>query len=243
MPHEVTYSRVLGHAVDVDALERVIGAYLSQAVGDIVQVTIDGKTLRGTIPPGTTQGVHPLAAYVPEVGVWKGALSPAMPCLRNARSPSRSSTRADTTCGPSKATKRPCWTIWSGSLPQRPARQGSAPCAPTSAPLRPWTTNMAGWNAAPSRPAACSTLMAIGPTIENQLHYPRDVTFGEDRCRLRMGCAARVMATLKQPGARPDPTAGLRLLAPGADAHKGRLSASQRRDIIGVAPPHSDDCG
>jgi predicted transposase YbfD/YdcC len=32
--------------------------------------------------------------------------------------------------------------------------------------------------------------------IENGLHYRRDVTFGEDRCRLRIGCAARVMATL-----------------------------------------------
>jgi len=32
--------------------------------------------------------------------------------------------------------------------------------------------------------------------IENGLHYRRDVTFGEDRCRLRIGHAARTMATL-----------------------------------------------
>lgn len=32
--------------------------------------------------------------------------------------------------------------------------------------------------------------------IENGLHYRRDVTLREDRCRLRIGCAARVMATL-----------------------------------------------
>ncbi len=32
--------------------------------------------------------------------------------------------------------------------------------------------------------------------IESSLHYRRDVTFGEDRCRLRLGEAARIMATL-----------------------------------------------
>lgn len=32
-------------------------------------MTIDGKTLRGTIPKGTTQGVHLLAAYLPAEGV------------------------------------------------------------------------------------------------------------------------------------------------------------------------------
>lgn len=32
--------------------------------------------------------------------------------------------------------------------------------------------------------------------IENSLHYRRDVTFKEDRCRLRIGHAARTMATL-----------------------------------------------
>lgn len=32
--------------------------------------------------------------------------------------------------------------------------------------------------------------------IENGLHYRRDVTFKEDRCRLRIGHAARTMATL-----------------------------------------------
>ena len=32
--------------------------------------------------------------------------------------------------------------------------------------------------------------------IENDLHYRRDVTFKEDRCRLRIGHAVRTMATL-----------------------------------------------
>ena len=37
--------------------------------GQWVQVTIDGKTLRGSIPAGQTRGVHLMAAYVPGEGV------------------------------------------------------------------------------------------------------------------------------------------------------------------------------
>ena len=33
--------------------------------------------------------------------------------------------------------------------------------------------------------------------IENRLHYTRDVTFGEDRCRVRRGHAPRVLASLR----------------------------------------------
>jgi predicted transposase YbfD/YdcC len=33
--------------------------------------------------------------------------------------------------------------------------------------------------------------------IENGLHYIRDVTFGEDRCRVRRGRAPRVLASLR----------------------------------------------
>jgi predicted transposase YbfD/YdcC len=33
--------------------------------------------------------------------------------------------------------------------------------------------------------------------IENGLHYTRDVTLGEDRCRVRRGQAPRVLATLR----------------------------------------------
>ena len=35
-------------------------------------VVLDGKTLRGTIPKGKTQGVHLLAVYLPEEGVVLG---------------------------------------------------------------------------------------------------------------------------------------------------------------------------
>jgi len=33
--------------------------------------------------------------------------------------------------------------------------------------------------------------------IENELHYTRDETFGEDRCRVRRGHAPRVLASLR----------------------------------------------
>lgn len=33
--------------------------------------------------------------------------------------------------------------------------------------------------------------------IENGLHWVRDVTFDEDRCRVRKGTAAQVMASLR----------------------------------------------
>jgi len=63
MPHSSTYRRVMQQGVDVTQLEQEAGKYLStmsQAASE--QLSLDGKTLRGTIPPGETQGVHLLAA-------------------------------------------------------------------------------------------------------------------------------------------------------------------------------------
>jgi hypothetical protein len=34
-------------------------------------------------------------------------------------------------------------------------------------------------------------------SIENRLHWVRDVTFDEDRCRIRKGAGAQVMASLR----------------------------------------------
>ena len=68
LPHQTTYERVLAE-LDVDELEQVTGNFFARQVGDTITVTLDGKVLRGTIPPGETQGVHLLAAYVPEQGV------------------------------------------------------------------------------------------------------------------------------------------------------------------------------
>jgi predicted transposase YbfD/YdcC len=76
MPHQSTWSRVLGQAVDVEQLEQVLGQFFWEVQqtaevperGSIVLV-VDGKTLRGTIAARHTRGVHLVAAYLPSIGI------------------------------------------------------------------------------------------------------------------------------------------------------------------------------
>ena len=69
-PHETTYSRILGQALQVDEFERVVRDFFASHphAGQSVHICLDGKTLRGTIPFGCTRGVHLLAAYLPQEG-------------------------------------------------------------------------------------------------------------------------------------------------------------------------------
>lgn len=62
---------VLREIVSLDELEKLLGHYLHETYGggDSKLISIDGKTMRGTIPKGSTQGVHLLAAYLPAEGV------------------------------------------------------------------------------------------------------------------------------------------------------------------------------
>jgi predicted transposase YbfD/YdcC len=71
VPHPVTISRVLGQAVDVEEFESLMGAFFCSlpGAGQSVLVTIDGKTIRSTIPLGETRGTHLLAVYLPEEGL------------------------------------------------------------------------------------------------------------------------------------------------------------------------------
>ncbi len=75
MPHYSTWSRVLGHAVEPSEVEHLIGQFFVTAQSDAepqrgkIQLALDGKTLRGTIPLGATRGVHLLAVYLPNQGV------------------------------------------------------------------------------------------------------------------------------------------------------------------------------
>ena len=75
MPHYSTWSRVLGHGVDPHEVEEIIGAFFAQALRRThhqrgsIHLAIDGKTMRGTIPLGETEGVHLLAVYQPQQGV------------------------------------------------------------------------------------------------------------------------------------------------------------------------------
>jgi hypothetical protein len=69
-PHATTYTRILGHAIDLDEFQRVIGEYFAHLpqAGTSIAINLDGKTVRGTIPAGSTRGLHQLAAYLPDEG-------------------------------------------------------------------------------------------------------------------------------------------------------------------------------
>ncbi len=77
MPHPTTWSRILASAVEPQTLTRLVADYLERAShgpGQLVkrgslQLALDGKALRGTIPLGKTSGVHLVAAYLPAKGV------------------------------------------------------------------------------------------------------------------------------------------------------------------------------
>ena len=69
-PHATTYSRILNRAVDVEEMEVVVSHFFASQpkAGRSVVVSLDGKTLRGTIPAGKSKGQHLLAAYLPAEG-------------------------------------------------------------------------------------------------------------------------------------------------------------------------------
>ena len=66
-----TIRRTLQNMADGEDLQTHLNRFLHQQYGGMtsILVTIDGKTLRGTIPKGSTQGVHLLAAYLPAEGI------------------------------------------------------------------------------------------------------------------------------------------------------------------------------
>ena len=70
-PSNKTLQRLTDTSVKDENVQAVTRAYLHQTYGgqQSILITIDGKTLRGTIPKGKTRGVHLLAAYLPEEGV------------------------------------------------------------------------------------------------------------------------------------------------------------------------------
>lgn len=70
-PYYTTYARILARAVPVDEFEQAVGQFFASLpqAGQAVEIALDGKTLRGTIPLGQTRGVHLLAAYLPCEGV------------------------------------------------------------------------------------------------------------------------------------------------------------------------------
>jgi hypothetical protein len=69
--------------------------------------------------------------------------------------------------------------------------------------------------------------------IENRLHWVRDVTFDEDRCRIRKGAGARVMASLRNLVISLLRRAGARYIPRGLRACAGNPTRALR--LIGVA--------
>jgi len=68
--------------------------------------------------------------------------------------------------------------------------------------------------AARATPAALLELSRGHWTIENRLHWVRDVTFDEDRSRVRTGAGAQVMASLRNLAISLLRLAGARYIAP-----------------------------
>jgi predicted transposase YbfD/YdcC len=70
-PHHNTYRRVLALAVAPGDLDAAVGAFFRALpqVGTTVLVSIDGKTLKGTIDAAAPHGEHLLVAYLPQEGI------------------------------------------------------------------------------------------------------------------------------------------------------------------------------
>jgi predicted transposase YbfD/YdcC len=70
-PSNKTIQRLTDTSLEDKNLQVTARRYLHRTYGgqQSILVTIDGKTLRGTIPKGKTRGVHLLAAYLPEESV------------------------------------------------------------------------------------------------------------------------------------------------------------------------------
>jgi predicted transposase YbfD/YdcC len=66
-----TIRTVLSEVVSLAELQRLFKQYLHESYGGQQSrlLTMDGKTMCGTIPKGGQQGVHLLAAYLPEEGI------------------------------------------------------------------------------------------------------------------------------------------------------------------------------
>ena len=71
MPHESTFRRLFEWMISPEELDSVISEHLrsQEGVGRSVLISIDGKTVRGTIKWNESRGEHLLAAYLPEEGV------------------------------------------------------------------------------------------------------------------------------------------------------------------------------
>ena len=70
-PSHMTYRRILQQIISVEEFEKLLKEYHQQFMekGQEVVFSMDGKTVRGTIPGGERRGTHLLAIYVPQRGL------------------------------------------------------------------------------------------------------------------------------------------------------------------------------
>lgn len=70
-PCHMTYRRVLQFIVSPSELERLLGEYHQSCLqtGAELLFSLDGKTVKGTIPSGETRGTHLLSLFVPGQGL------------------------------------------------------------------------------------------------------------------------------------------------------------------------------
>jgi predicted transposase YbfD/YdcC len=70
-PSHMTYRRVLQDTLQPEELEDLISEYQQNRLedGEEVVFSMDGKTLKGTIPPGELRGTHLLSIFVPQQGL------------------------------------------------------------------------------------------------------------------------------------------------------------------------------
>lgn len=71
MPHHNTFRRILAHVVAPAEFEALVQEFVRglPGVGRSILVSIDGKTVRGTIDADSPRGEHLLCAYLPTEGV------------------------------------------------------------------------------------------------------------------------------------------------------------------------------
>lgn len=70
-PSHMTYRRILQQIISAQEFEQVMQGYHQQQMekGQEIVFSMDGKTVRGTIPNGEQRGTHLLAIYVPQRGL------------------------------------------------------------------------------------------------------------------------------------------------------------------------------
>ena len=84
----------------------------------------------------------------------------------------------------------------------------------TGAARRETVYGVTSLSAAQASPARLLALVRAHWTIENRLHWVRDVTFDEDRSQIRRGAGPQVMATLRNLAISLLRLAGAPLIAP-----------------------------